>query len=142
MAWRSSNCTKPNVTARQTAAPSTGTPTTSWHASQPDTRIPANNLPSVKTHLAACEDFGVEAGPEVPGGERKWLMDNRFEIAVAAGTMRSDSDRAVRFPHRWTPEGVTVEADFTGGHLLHLAVAGCVLNDVYREGYAKLSLKK
>jgi uncharacterized OsmC-like protein len=37
------------------------------------------------------------------------------------------------FPHRWTPDGVTVEADFTGGHLLHLAAAGCVLNDVYRE---------
>ena len=60
-------------------------------------------------------------------------MDNRFEIAVAAGTMRSDSDRAVSLPHRCTPEGVTVEADFTGGHLLHLAAAGCVLNDVYRE---------
>ena len=30
-------------------------------------------------------------------------------------------------------EGVTVEADFTGGHLLDLAAAGCVLNDVYRE---------
>jgi hypothetical protein len=28
--------------------------------------------------------------------------------------------------HRWTPGGVTVEAGFTGGHLLHLAVAGCV----------------
>ena len=40
---------------------------------------------------------------------------------------------AVSFPHRWTPEGVTVEADFTGGHLLHLAAAGCVLNDIYRE---------
>lgn len=60
----------------------------------------------------------------------------RFEIAVAAGTMRSDSDRAVSFPHRWTPEGVTVEADFTGGHLLHLAAASCVLNDVYREAAA------
>jgi uncharacterized OsmC-like protein len=63
-------------------------------------------------------------------------MDNRFEIAVAAGTMRSGSDRAVSFPHRWAPEGVTVEADFTGGHLLHLAAAGCVLNDVYREAAA------
>jgi uncharacterized OsmC-like protein len=78
----------------------------------------------------------VEAGPEVPGGERIWLMDNRFEIAVAAGTMMSGSDPAVRFPHRWTPGGVTVEADFTGGHLLHLAAAGCVLNDVYREAAA------
>ena len=35
--------------------------------------------------------------------------------------------------HRWTPEGVVVEADFTGGHLYHLAAAGCVLNDLYRE---------
>jgi uncharacterized OsmC-like protein len=60
-------------------------------------------------------------------------MGDRFEVVVSAGTMRSDSGSAVRFPHRWTPEGVTVEADFTGGHLLHLAAAGCVLNDVYRE---------
>ena len=26
------------------------------------------------------------------------------------------------------PGGVTVEAGFTGGHLLHLAAAGCVLD--------------
>jgi uncharacterized OsmC-like protein len=31
---------------------------------------------------------------------------------------------------------VTVEAEFTGAHLLHLATAGCVLNDVYREAPA------
>lgn len=37
-------------------------------------------------------------------------MDNRFEVTVSAGTMRSDSSAAVRFPHRWTPGGVTVEA--------------------------------
>jgi uncharacterized OsmC-like protein len=60
-------------------------------------------------------------------------MGDRFEVVVGAGTMRSASASAVRFPHRWTPEGVTVEADFTGAHLLHLAAAGCVLNDVYRE---------
>ena len=59
-------------------------------------------------------------------------MDNRFEDVVGAGTMMSASGAAVRFPHRWTP-GVTVEPNFTGGHLLHLAAAGCVLNDVYRE---------
>jgi uncharacterized OsmC-like protein len=63
-------------------------------------------------------------------------MDNRFEIAVGTGTLASTSSAAVRFPHRWTPGGVTVEADFTGGHLLHLAAAGCVLNDVYREAAA------
>ena len=60
-------------------------------------------------------------------------MDTRFEVAVGAGTMRSDSGAFVRFPHRWTPDGATVEAQFTGGHLLHLAAAGCVLNDLYRE---------
>jgi len=63
-------------------------------------------------------------------------MENRFEVTVSAGTLRPASSPAVSFPHRWTPEGVTVEADFTGGHLLHLAAAGCVLNDVYREATA------
>jgi uncharacterized OsmC-like protein len=63
-------------------------------------------------------------------------MDNRFEVMVGAGTMMSPSSTAVRFPHRWTDAGVTVEADFTGGHVLHLAVASCVLNDVYREAAA------
>jgi uncharacterized OsmC-like protein len=64
------------------------------------------------------------------------VIDNRFEVAVGAGTMMSADGAVVRFPHRWTPGGVTVEADFTGGHLLHLAAAGCVLNDVYREAAA------
>jgi hypothetical protein len=36
-------------------------------------------------------------------------------------------------PHVWTDGGVAIEAQFTGVHLLHLAAAGCVLNDVYRE---------
>ena len=63
-------------------------------------------------------------------------MSNRFEVSVGAGAMRSASGSAVSFPHQWTPEGVAVEADFTGGHLLHLATAGCVLNDVYREAAA------
>jgi uncharacterized OsmC-like protein len=61
------------------------------------------------------------------------VVGNRFEVVVGAGSMMSADGAAVRFPHRWTPGGVTVEADFTGGHLLHLAAAGCVLNDVYRE---------
>ena len=60
-------------------------------------------------------------------------MDDRFEVTVGAGTLMADSGAAARFAHRWTPGGVTVEADFTGGHLLHLAAAGCVLNDLYRE---------
>lgn len=60
-------------------------------------------------------------------------MNDDFGVVVSAGSLRSDDEHAVRFPHRWTPEGVTVEADFTGAHLLHLAAAGCVLNDLYRE---------
>ena len=63
-------------------------------------------------------------------------MDNRFEVAVGVWTLTSSSGAVVRFPHRWTLGGVTVEAEFTGGHLLHLAAAGCVLNDVYREAAA------
>jgi uncharacterized OsmC-like protein len=64
-------------------------------------------------------------------------MDNRFEVTVSAGTMQSADPGAVRFPHRWTPGGVTVQGDFTGGHLLHLAAAGCVLNDLFREAQAQ-----
>jgi hypothetical protein len=63
-------------------------------------------------------------------------MDNRFEVAVSAGTLMSAGGAVVPFPHRWTPGGVTMESDFTGGHLLHLAAAGCVLNDVCREAAA------
>ena len=63
-------------------------------------------------------------------------MDNRFEVTASAGTLTSESSTAVRFPHRWTPGGVSVEADFTGGHVLHLAVASCILNDIYREAAA------
>jgi len=43
-------------------------------------------------------------------------------------------------PHRWTAEGVVVESDFTGAHLYHLAAAGCILNDLYREA-ERLGLK-
>src|ERR1700730_10353558 len=64
-------------------------------------------------------------------------MDNRFEVTASAGTLMSESGTAVRFPHRWTPGGVSVEADFTGGHVLHLAVASCILNDIYREAAAR-----
>ncbi len=56
-----------------------------------------------------------------------------FVAEAAAGSLRASGPAAVAFPHRWTADGVTVQADFTGAHLLHLAVAGCVLNDLYRE---------
>jgi len=56
---------------------------------------------------------------------------DRFEVVVGAGSLRPHGGTA--FAHRWTDEGVASDAPFTGAHLLHLAVAGCVLNDVYRE---------
>ncbi|HJQ44529.1 MAG TPA: OsmC family protein [Jatrophihabitantaceae bacterium] len=63
-------------------------------------------------------------------------MDS-YGVTVGAGTLRSSAEGAVHFPHRWTTEGVTVDSAFTGAHLLHLAVAGCVLNDLYREAEAR-----
>src|ERR1700745_2345492 len=56
-----------------------------------------------------------------------------YDVIVGADSFRSTANDAVQFPHRWTTDGVTVNASFTGAHLLHLAAAGCVLNDVYRE---------
>jgi uncharacterized OsmC-like protein len=56
-----------------------------------------------------------------------------FDVVVGTGTLQGTAPDVVRFPHQWTAEGVTVEAAFIGAHLLHLAAAGCVLNDIYRE---------
>ncbi|GAB2461251.1 OsmC family protein [Jatrophihabitans fulvus] len=58
---------------------------------------------------------------------------NGFEAVVGAGSLSLSGDGVVRFPHPWTDAGVTVATTFTGAHLLHLSVAGCVLNDVHRE---------
>lgn len=63
------------------------------------------------------------------------MIAEGFGVRVAAGSLRFPA-AAVSFPHPWTAEGVTVEAEFTGAHLLHLAAAGCVLNDLYREARA------
>jgi len=58
-------------------------------------------------------------------------MDERYHVAVSAGSLRSSE--GVSMPHAWTDEGVVIQGPFTGAHLLHVAVAGCVLNDLYRE---------
>jgi uncharacterized OsmC-like protein len=61
-------------------------------------------------------------------------MSEEFAVVAAAGSFRGKaSAEVVVFPHRWTAEGVAVESPFTGAHLLHLAAAACVLNDLYRE---------
>ena len=53
---------------------------------------------------------------------------------ASAGSLRRTG---THLPHRWTEEGVVVETEFTGAHLLHLSVAACVLNDLYREAAAR-----
>lgn len=59
-------------------------------------------------------------------------MAETFAVTVSAGTLRDDG-ALFTSPHRWTEGGVSVVGAFTGAHLLHVAVGGCVLNDVYRE---------
>lgn len=61
------------------------------------------------------------------------MAEDRYEVVVSAGTRRPVPGVGVVMPHRWTDKGVVVEAAFTGAHLFHLAAAGCVLNDIYRE---------
>ena len=56
-----------------------------------------------------------------------------FDVVVGGGLAAEHDTRHREFSHRWSTDGVTVKAAFTGAQLLHLAVAGCVLNDVYRE---------
>ncbi len=84
--------------------------------------------------------------PTIRRRYRRWILPGgplcddlrvgEYTVAVGAGTLRSRAAHAVSFPHAWTEVGVTVEAAFTGAHLLHLAAAGCVLNDIYREAEA------
>lgn len=57
-------------------------------------------------------------------------MRNSFGVAVGARTVMSGSGAAVRFSHGRAPGRVTLDANFTGGNLLHLAAVGCILNDL------------
>ncbi|MEU1417889.1 MULTISPECIES: OsmC family protein [unclassified Streptomyces] len=63
-------------------------------------------------------------------------MEERFAVVASAGSYLQEDGDDVRLPHRWTPRGVGVRSAFTGGHVLNLAVAACVLNDLYREADA------
>ncbi|HEX5367602.1 MAG TPA: OsmC family protein [Acidimicrobiales bacterium] len=61
------------------------------------------------------------------------MSDATYEVTASAGRLRPAPGVGVAMPHRWSADGVVVEAEFTGAHLYLLAAAGCVLNDVYRE---------
>ncbi|RZS77565.1 OsmC-like protein [Motilibacter rhizosphaerae] len=60
-------------------------------------------------------------------------MPTTYAVRVAAGSLRDQLRQDLVLPHPWTSEGVVAELQFSGAHVLHLAVAGCVLNDTYRE---------
>ena len=54
-----------------------------------------------------------------------------YPVTVGSGTLRPLTG-TFEADHEWTPSGVTVEGAFTGPNLLHIAVAGSVLNHIYR----------
>jgi uncharacterized OsmC-like protein len=60
-------------------------------------------------------------------------MGADYRVRAAAGSLRRSVRADATLPHKWTAEGVAIELQFTGAHLLHLSAAGCVLNDLYRE---------
>jgi hypothetical protein len=67
-------------------------------------------------------------------GERAVL--DEAPVTVVTGSYLTADEEGVRLRRVWTSSGVGARTDFTGAHLLHLAVAGCVLNDTYREAAA------
>ncbi|MFC8190270.1 OsmC family protein [Cellulomonas sp. NPDC057328] len=56
-----------------------------------------------------------------------------FGVTATAGSLRGPG---VTLAHAWTPEGIAADPVTNGAQVLHLAVAVCVLNDVYREARA------
>ena len=74
-----------------------------------------------------------ERSPGGHGTSVRRLEPEQYDVIVSAGSLRPDAAVGMTMPHHWTDGGVLIEADFTGAHLLHLAAAGCVLNDLYRE---------
>ena len=59
-----------------------------------------------------------------------------FPVVAGAGSLRGDPASGWTVPHDWTPDGVVVAGDGNGAAVLHLSVALCVLNDIFREGEA------
>ena len=64
-------------------------------------------------------------------------MEVAFRATAAAGSLQSTVEAVAVLPHRWTQGGVAVDVECSGAHLLHLATAVCVLNDLYREAAAR-----
>ena len=54
-----------------------------------------------------------------------------YSAGATAGSLRSRQGLVLR--HQWTKDGVVASAVGNGAQVLHLSVALCVLNDLYRE---------
>lgn len=52
-------------------------------------------------------------------------------VRATSGTLRLSSGTVLQ--HAWTEDGVVAGPATNGGQLLHLSVAFCILNDIYRE---------
>jgi hypothetical protein len=63
-------------------------------------------------------------------------MDSDFPVTLTAGTLLTEGSGGWVIPHAWTARGVFVQAAANGAGVLHVAVALCVLNDLFREGEA------
>lgn len=83
-------------------------------------------------------EFFSTAGP--PGeadptvrllGQNRAMDLSAFGVRATAGTLRAVE--GIILHHAWTHEGVVAGPAANGGQLLHLSVALCVLNDIYRE---------
>lgn len=59
-----------------------------------------------------------------------------FPVTVTAGSLFDAGADGWVIRHVWTERGVGVDAAPNGAGVLHVAVALCVLNDVFREGEA------
>jgi len=59
-----------------------------------------------------------------------------FPVTASAGTLRDGHASRWTVPHHWTDAGVAVDGEGNGAAVLHLSVALCVLNDVFREAEA------
>jgi hypothetical protein len=63
-------------------------------------------------------------------------MADDFPVRLSAGSLLATDAEGWLVPHVWTEQGVRVEAAPNGAGVLHVAVALCVLNDLFREGQA------
>jgi hypothetical protein len=63
-------------------------------------------------------------------------MGEDFPVQLTAGSLFDEGAAGWVVPHVWTERGVHVEAAPNGAGVLHVAVALCVLNDVFRESEA------